>query len=158
MNEKVEALIEKLELQPHPEGGYYRRTFESEYMVNTPYGERRAMTSIYYLLDKGSKSRWHRLKSFERWYFHSGDAVNIHLFDGEGFLTKQLGIGAGEEPVVDIPENTWFCAELTDASAADAFAFVSCTVSPGFEFSDFELASDLGERAPKALLDWGEFI
>lgn len=139
MNIDAKKIVTQLNLKPHPEGGFYKRNYESEEMIHTAHGTRHAMSSIYYLLAEADHSKWHRLTSFERWFHHSGEAVLIHKIMDDGTLTTET-LGSIEEgmPVVDIPKNTWFSAEL---SQKKAFALVSCTVCPGFNFDDFELAN-----------------
>ena len=136
---EVDHLVNLLKLTPHIEGGFYKRTFESDEKISTPYGERHAATSIYFLLAKNTLSRWHRLKSFERWFHHSGETVLIHIIDEHGqLLTHRLGlIENGAMPDVDIPPNTWFSAEL---EANTSYTLMTCMVCPGFDFDDFEFA------------------
>lgn len=140
MDQKVKSIIEDLELSPHPEGGFYKRTYESEERIETPSGQRPAMTSIYYLLTKGDKSHLHRIRSNERWFHHLGGPLDIHsISDGE-LKTCTIGSDLSScKPVCDIPPNTWFCAEISDNSG---FSLVSCAVCPGFDFEDFELGEE----------------
>jgi predicted cupin superfamily sugar epimerase len=139
MNAKY--LIEKLRLQTHPEGGFYRETFRSEQKMTTIEGNvRNVSTAIYYLLEDGNKSHFHRIKSDESWFFHQGECLEIvSLHDGE-LQTTWLGnnIEQGEVPQATIPANTWFACKIKSASG---YALVSCTVAPGFDFADFELAN-----------------
>lgn len=148
MNAKY--LIEKLQLQAHPEGGFYRETFRSEPKMTTIEGnERNVSTAIYYLLENEDKSHFHRIKSDESWFFHQGECLEIvSLRDGE-LQTTWLGnnIELGEVPQTTIPANTWFACKIKNASG---YALVSCTVAPGFDFADFELSnkSNLIEEYP----------
>ena len=148
MNAKY--LIQKLNLQAHPEGGFYRETFRSEQKMTTNEGNiRNVSTAIYYLLEHEDKSHFHRIKSDESWFFHQGECLEIvSLQDGE-LQTTWLGnnIELGEVPQATIPANTWFACKIRSASG---YALVSCTVAPGFDFADFELASknDLMEEYP----------
>ena len=140
-------LIQLLNLQPHPEGGFYSRTYESnDYITSTDIsryqGEvRRACTSIYYLLNGNDFSAWHRLHSDEVWHYYKGSTVTIYMINDKGVLTRQkLGDPTQEPDAVFqycIPANTWFAADIIDKSS---FCLVGCTVSPGFEFDDFTLA------------------
>lgn len=144
--------IAALGLAPHPEGGHFRETYRSdeEHAGDAlPYrygGTPRAFsTSIYYLLERGQKSRLHRLASDEIWHFHAGDPVTVHLLDeAHGHRTRTVGLDAarGEAPQLHIPRGTWFGATLADEHAGDAhgYVLVGCTVSPGFDFADFEVA------------------
>ena len=135
----VASLIGELSLEAHPEGGYYRRTFESDYKIQTANGERPAVTCIYYLLGRGEYSKWHRLKSTERWFYHRGSGIKIHtLVERKGIETHLLGPHENTfVPIVDVPPDTWFCAEIAEGGD---YALVSCMVSPGFDFRDFEIA------------------
>jgi predicted cupin superfamily sugar epimerase len=132
--------INHLNLQPHPEGGYYKEVFRSENGV-TRTGEsngKQACTSIYYLLEAGDFSGFHRLASDELWYFHTGAALHIHVIaaDGQYSLIELSDLPTGNLQAV-IPSNTWFAAEL---HTYNGFALVSCAVAPGFDFAEFELA------------------
>lgn len=137
---EAKALIKKLGLTPHPEGGYYRRVYESKELCCPNYTDdtRPTSTAIYYLLEKGDFSAFHRLKSDEIWHFHKGDAMKIYSIDTAGSLSvDKLGVDleAGELPMKIISSGTWFAAE-----PLGAYSLVGCTVSPGFDFADFELA------------------
>lgn len=137
------ALIEKLGLQPHPEGGYYRETFRSDLCVPFRGGMRSAATSIYYLLAQGAYSAWHRIDADETWYFHQGStAIQLHILSPDGGLaTHRLGDPMAQANAVlqaYVPAGCWFAAELVDP---ERYALLGCSVSPGFEFSGFELAS-----------------
>ena len=123
----------ELGLEPHPEGGYYRQFFASPVTVRTPQGERPTMTAIHYLLEKGDFSAWHRLCSHELWHWHAGGPVVVHCADDEGIASHKLG--SHSELTLTIEPNTWFAAEPAPETG---FVLVSCTVSPGFDFADFE--------------------
>lgn len=114
-------------LAPHPEGGWYRRTWTSPVSVDTPRGTRPSATAILYLLD--TVSARHRVSSAELWLWHSGSAVELTV-DGEPFV-----LDAGT-PQLTVPADAWQSARLL----GPAPALVSCVVSPGFDFADFELA------------------
>ncbi|MFC2087394.1 cupin domain-containing protein [Bacteroidota bacterium] len=147
---KAEELIKILDLKEHPEGGYYKETFRStekldKIFLPQRYGESRNFySSIYYLLEKNQLSKFHRLKSDEIWAFHSGLPLYLHCInaDSNQYELYQLGtdLEAGEIFQMMIPRNTWFCAE----PVGDDFDYtlVSCIVSPGFDFSDFELGKN----------------
>lgn len=142
MNPKSKFYIQKLELQEHPEGGYYREIYRSAEMFTTDYPGRRKKrnysTSIYFLLDGKQKSKFHRLRSDELWHFYDGSSVLIHIIDEEGNY-KKMNLGkdilSGDLYQIVIKKNSWFAAEVVDKKS---FALVGCTVSPGFDFSDFE--------------------
>lgn len=138
--------IEKLKLQKHPEGGAFAEIYRSEESVSPDAlparfgGERAFSTSIYFLLNKNEISAFHRIKSDEIWHFYDGTAALIHIIDESGKLTTLhlgRGIELGESFQAVAPKNCWFAAEVFDKKS---FALVGCTVSPGFDFNDFELA------------------
>jgi hypothetical protein len=138
-------LAEQFDLQPHPEGGWYRQTFRSATTINPEgyAGERAAATAIYFLLNPGEESAWHVVKSDEIWFFHAGGPLTLRL-GGSGDrpaapgdeTVVTLGVGAGCEPQVLVPAGHWQAA----APAGDESVLVSCVVSPGFEFADWRLA------------------
>src|SRR3546814_7583217 len=140
---RVSELVRDLRLQPHPEGGYYRETYRcGQSVLRAERGRpRSASTAIYYLLDGNAYSAWHRIASDEIWHFYAGGPLHVHVLLDEGRLvTHRLGNALVERDAVFqavIPAGRWFAAEL---SAPDSFALAGCTVAPGFEFSEFELA------------------
>ena len=131
------SLVEDLNLLPHPEGGFYKEMYRSPTIVNAGgLVKKSAYTSIYYLLAGDDFSSWHRIKSDETWYFHSGCDVSIYFFDqNKALQTIQLGLNS-KCLQGTIPANTWFAAKPTQQ---DSFCLVSCAVAPGFEFADFEI-------------------
>lgn len=136
---KAKDLIEKLQLIPHPEGGYYKQTYRSTIEVSVEGNMRHMCTSIYYLLEDDNISHFHRIKSEELWFFHMGEALEIVILDTHNPRTIILGneIDKGEVPQAFIPANTWFGSRVKNRKG---FTLVSCTVAPGFDFADFELA------------------
>ncbi|KAA9332334.1 cupin domain-containing protein [Hymenobacter busanensis] len=135
-------IIRHLHLTPHPEGGHYRETYRSGHTLG-PAGPdaRHVSTAIYYLLAGQDKSHFHRIKSDELWFFHQGQPLDIILLlQGQPPTTVTLGtdLAAGQVPQAIIPANTWFAARLPHGTG---HALVSCTVAPGFDFADFELAT-----------------
>ncbi len=137
--------IERLNLEPHPEGGYYAETYTANIIVKETSlperyeGDRPTLTSIYYLLEAKDYSAFHRLGSDELWHFYHGDPVTLYLLD-EGLETITLGV---DQFQAVIPNGTWFAAETASQSdAANGYSLVGCDVSPGFAFNDFELATD----------------
>lgn len=138
--------IDHLELQPHPEGGFYRETFRAPELLAARTlarydSSRNISTSIYYLLQSGDVSHFHRLKSDEIWHFYDGSFGLVHFIDDEGkYWTKRCGLNIDEKahPQLFIPKNTWFGAEVGES---DSYILIGCTVAPGFEFEDFQLAS-----------------
>ena len=146
INLKKNRIIAKLDLKPHPEGGFYKETFRANANVivdESIYGtnKRTAGTSIYYLLRSNEFSAWHRLKSDEVWNYHGGSSLTLHMINSETGTYSQAIIGdvADEtaDPQFTIKANTWFAASFNDKQS---FSLVGCTVFPGFDFSDFELA------------------
>lgn len=132
--------IEQLELQPHIEGGYYREILKSDTVITNEEGNARALyTSIYFLLEEGNPSHFHRLKSDEVWYFHAGNALTVHLLMPDGaYQTIRLGtdIDSGEQLQAVVPKGAIFGSTV---DISNGYALVSCMVSPGFDFADFEL-------------------
>jgi uncharacterized protein len=147
MNKNAQSYIIQLNLQPHPEGGYFREVYHSNEIIKkkslpTRYdGNRNFSTSIYFLLEGEQKSKFHRLKSDEQWHFYDGCPVKIYILNENGELSvTTLGdnILNGEVFQTVIKRNNWFAAELIDKNS---FCLVGCVVSPGFNFNDFELAN-----------------
>ncbi|MDR5856703.1 cupin domain-containing protein [Caballeronia sp. LZ062] len=139
----AQALVARLDLQPHPEGGYFRETYRANQRVtrDSENDPRSASTAIYYLLCDGAHSAWHRIRSDEVWHFHAGDPLFVHVLDANGALTTHtLGNMLLHKDAVFqavVHAGHWFAAECSVASGA---SLVGCTVAPGFEFSEFELA------------------
>lgn len=140
--------IKKLELQKHPEGGWYREVYLSEDVVPQTglpsgfRGERSFSTSIYYLVEGDDFSAFHRIKSDEVWHYYYGtSAVEIIMLENGHIKRLQLGNDPdkGQKLQLVVPKNTWFSAQLSDKNG---FALAGCTVSPGFHFDDFELADE----------------
>ena len=139
--------ITRLELEPHPEGGFFRETYRSTTGVLTPQGTRAAATHIYFLLRSGECSHLHRIQSDEGWHFYAGSPLVIHQF-AEGYSSTVLGdLEHGRSPFqAVVPAGVWFGAE----PLREGYSLVGCTVSPGFDFKDFELADSdaLHKRYP----------
>ena len=132
-----EYWIKTLNLKEHPEGGYYTEYYRNPAM----YKQRRLATSIYFLLNSGQVSRFHRLKSDEIWYHHLGSPLRIYQLKADGQLeTTVLGDQKSREPCFFslIKGGTIFGAEVTEP---ESFSLISCLVTPGFDFKDFELFS-----------------
>jgi predicted cupin superfamily sugar epimerase len=137
--------INKLNLQKHPEGGYFSEVYRSgeeikkEHLPARYSGARNHSTSIYFLLASDEFSAFHRIKSDETWHFYSGKAVTLHMIDERGnYLSVKLGSNPenGEVFQFTIPHGRWFAASVEEP---DSYSLVGCTVSPGFHFDDFEL-------------------
>jgi predicted cupin superfamily sugar epimerase len=138
--------IDHLDLKPHPEGGFYKETYRAaESIPGTalPHrfeGARNFSTAIYFLLRSQDKSLFHRIKSDELWHFHAGSALAIYVLTETGLTIHKLGcrVDEGEALQIVVPANTWFGAKVIDDNA---YALVGCTVAPGFDFQDFEMAT-----------------
>lgn len=138
-----------LDLAPHPEGGFYRETYRATTLVETPRGPRAASTAIYFLVPRGTFSALHRIASDEVWHHHAGAPLRVVAIDeGGGRHDQVLGadLARGERPQHVVRAGAWFGAHVEDsrdgdpASARATWSLVSCTVAPGFDFADFELA------------------
>lgn len=122
--------IEELELERHPEGGWFRRVHESELKTDT---NRPCMTSIYYLLEGDDFSALHRLQSEEQWHFYTGSPLTVHEISPDGkYAATTLKRGSFQ---YSVKPNNWF-----GATVDGPFALVGCTVVPGFDYAEFELA------------------
>ena len=134
--------IEKLSLQKHPEGGWFKEVYRSEGFIPasalTPShsGQRNFSTSIYFLLEGNDFSAFHRIKSDEIWHFYAGSSVTIYSIDHTGILHKHC-IGDGNNFQAVVRAGEWFAAKPDDEKS---FSLVGCTVAPGFDFADFEMA------------------
>ena len=149
MEKTARYWVEKLQLEPHPEGGYFRQTYRSEFILAREAlpvgfgGARAASTAIYFLLEGKNFSAFHRLKSDEVWHFYAGEPLRVHVIDRVGkYFSIRLGsdLEAGEVPQAVVPAGCWFASHVADWRG---FAVVGCTVAPGFDFEDFEM----GKRA-----------
>lgn len=140
--------IERLDLRPHPEGGYFRETYRAAESIAASalpprFGGGRAFaTAIYFLLTRDAFSAFHRIRSDEIWHFYARQSVTLAILEdvGGGRLTiASLGRdpARGERPQIVVPAGAWFGAEVAPAGT---YALVGCTVAPGFDFADFDLA------------------
>lgn len=138
-------LITHLKLVRHPEGGWFRESYRSDESVPgvalpERFGGSRAFsTAIYFLLESGDISAMHRIKSDEIWHFYAGSTLLIHtILPGGSYQLHRLGgdLAAGDQYQVVVPAGHWFGAE----PAGEGFTLAGCTVSPGFDFADFEMA------------------
>jgi len=149
---RVDELIEKLELRPHPEGGFYREIFRSSLSVKPDDDRpaRSALTTIYFLLPREVVSRWHRVRSDEVWHLYEGGPLELLEMDSslrnlDRHKLAQAGEN-GQSPVVTIKAGNWQAAR----SVSD-YTLVGCTVGPGFDFADFELLAEDPDLADKVL-------
>ena len=145
MNQKAKQYIKQLGLAKHPEGGYFREIYRSGEIIrakNLPKrykSSRNFSTSIYFLLEGKQISTFHKLKSDELWHFYDGSSVIIYIIDKKGRLSPQkLGRERDCSFQSIIKRGQWFAAEIENKNS---FSLFGCTVSPGFDFEDFELAN-----------------
>ena len=131
----ADDIIRVLELQPHPEGGHYRETFRDSATAGGV--GRAASTAIYFLLQAGEVSRWHRVDAAEIWHWYAGAPLELTVVDPQGRQAMRLGpdLAAGERPQRVVPARAWQMA----TSLGD-WTLAGCTVAPGFDFAGFELA------------------
>lgn len=140
MEKDAQYYIDKLNLTAHPEGGFYTETYRSKQTINNVEGkERNVSTAIYFLLSDHQKSHFHRIKSDELWFHHEGETLAITLIRKDKLEVIYLGkdLEKGEVLQAIIPANCWFASQV---KSQRGFALVSCTVAPGFDFADFEMA------------------
>ncbi|WP_107943506.1 cupin domain-containing protein [Metasolibacillus fluoroglycofenilyticus] len=139
MTQSAQFYIEQLQLEAHPEGGYYKSSFRANEEIATRDVLRPIYTSIYFLLRSQDISHLHRLQSDELWYYHAGSPLTVHMIYPDGtYEAKKLGlnIAEGETPQILVPKHTIFGSSVDEAAT---FSLVGCMVAPGFDFADFEL-------------------
>ncbi len=146
MTKDAKYWIEKLGLEAHPEGGYYRQTYKADLILakeSLPRdfgGARAVSTAIYFLLEGENFSAFHRLRSDEVWHFYVGTTVVVYVIEADGRYSEIL-LGndpkAGEVLQAVVKAGCWFGSRVKDGRG---FALVGCTVAPGFDFEDFEMA------------------
>ena len=129
----AKEIIAALGMERHPEGGWYIQTFRDDQQTE---GRARS-TAIYYLLENGERSHWHRIDAIEIWHYYAGAPIELKLCEKADIQTHILGpdIGAGQRPQVIVPIHRW-----QSATSLGDWTLVGCTVAPGFEFESFELA------------------
>ena len=140
-------IIEKFKLEAHPEGGYFHESYRSLGKVNNSglwegaEGFRNYSTGIYFLLDKNQFSAFHRIKQDEMWHFYAGSTLLLHMINKKGnYKLVKIGNNISEDEFFQyvVTAGTWFASEVEDKTS---FSFCGCTVSPGFDFRDFEMPS-----------------
>jgi predicted cupin superfamily sugar epimerase len=133
----AKAIIARLGLHPHPEGGWYRETWRAEAVAGT----RASATAIHFLLQAHQCSHWHRVDAAELWLWHAGSALTLSIAGDDAGPVRRIRLGpdvlAGEEPQALVPPGHWQAAE-----PCGGWTLVSCVVSPGFDFAGFELAAE----------------
>ncbi len=154
----ADYFINKLNLKKHPEGGFYHELYSSSESISDDElskhsfsGQRKLITSIYFLLEKNDVSHFHSLKSDELWFYHYGSSLTLFLIFPNGKLEKRklgFNIENGELPQVLVPAGCIYGAVLNDTNW---FSLVGCVVSPGFDFQDFTLykREDLLKKYPQ---------
>jgi predicted cupin superfamily sugar epimerase len=135
-DETAQAIIARLALRPHPEGGWYGETWRAE----APTGERAGASAIHFLLEAHQRSHWHRVDGAELWFWHAGTPLTLSIADESG-KTGRIVLGgdvlAGHAPQALVPPGHWQAAE-----PLGGWTLVSCVVAPGFDFARFELAPE----------------
>jgi predicted cupin superfamily sugar epimerase len=142
-----EEVVRLLDLEPHPEGGYFRQTFRDPRMVV----ERAASTAIYYLLGMDDVAEWHRVDAAEVWHFYAGAPLVITVSEnGHDTSSHHLGpdLTRGQRPQFVVPAGWWQMA-----ASLGAWTLVGCTVAPGFDYSGFELAPPGWRPTPRPVGD-----
>lgn len=142
MKPAADYFVQHLNLLPHPEGGYYKEMYRAaESFIPKGFdSERQLCTAIYFLISKDNFSALHRIKSDETWHFYGGEALEVIEMDGRGEVKRTLvgpDLAAGEVFQYTVPAGNWFGSRV---KAGAEFSLVGCTVSPGFDFRDFEMA------------------
>lgn len=154
---EVSFLIEEFDLQPHPEGGFFKETYRSKGKIAksalpTVYsGERNYSTSIYFLLTSDTFSAFHKIHQDETWHFYGGSPLCLHMISPQGIYSSVVignNFKDGQVPQYVVSGGIWFATEVIPK---DSYSFVGCTVSPGFDFEDFNLPSGnfLNEKFPE---------
>ncbi|WP_109298799.1 cupin domain-containing protein [Aquimarina sp. AU474] len=162
MSEQIISIVNDLKLEPHPEGGFYKEVYRSKGLVSKESlgadfsGDRNYCTSIYFLLTSDNFSAFHRIKQDEIWHHYDGASLYVHVIDVEGGYQKYTvgkHFDKGESPQLVVPAGSWFASSVKGESN---YSLVGCTVAPGFDFDDFELANkqDLTSQFP----DHGDVI
>jgi uncharacterized protein len=136
----AEYYIDHLNLLPHPEGGFYKETYrDSLSVINRVGNERSVSTGIYFMLTKGNFSAFHRIESDEMWHYYEGESLTVYVIDDSGKLEEiKLGkdLENGEQLQAVVPAGQWFASRINQGE----YSLVGCTVAPGFDFQDFEMA------------------
>ena len=140
--------IDRLNLTPHPEGGYFREVYRSAEEIPATAlpvrfgGERAFSTAIYFLLRSGETSAFHRISQDELWHFYAGCPLILHCITPDGeYAAHWLGLDGEAAPLVIIPAGVWFGAVCSEENS---YTLAGCTVAPGFDFADFEMGTRTG--------------
>ncbi len=157
MDKKIDEIVKILDMNPHPEGGFYKETYRSNDIIkkhaldNKFTGDRNYCTAIYFLLTSDNFSAFHRIKQDEIWHYYQGSPLYVHVIDHNGEYKRYvvgINLDQGALPQLVVPAGCWFASSVKDANS---YSLVGCTVSPGFDFEDFELAErkSLVQEYPK---------
>ena len=143
----AKKIIEILNLKPHPEGGYFKENYRSKGVIKNnslnfeANGERNYSTSIYFLLNENDFSAFHKIRQDEIWHFYAGSTLLLHTINPNGnYNLIRIGnkLENGDFFQFVVPARTWFASEVENKTS---YSFCGCTVSPGFDFRDFEMPS-----------------
>jgi predicted cupin superfamily sugar epimerase len=139
--------IEKYKLSPHPEGGFYSETYRATEVIPERAlparfgGDRSFSTGIYFLLESHNFSAFHRIQADEMWHFYAGQALEIFVIHQQSRELQVIRLGSdpdnGETFQAVVPAGAWFASRPAEGTG---YALVGCTVAPGFDFADFEMA------------------
>lgn len=149
MTENIQLIIDQLNLEPHPEGGFYKETYRSSGTIpsavlpNTIDGDRNYSTCIYFLLTSENFSAFHKINQDEIWHHYTGDQLKLHMLSPDGkysFISLGKDFSLGEIPQYVVPAGYYFAAEVPKP---DSFVLTGCTVSPGFDFKDFTMPTQV---------------
>ena len=154
---EIQSIIDTLELSPHPEGGFFKETYRSEGFISESDlnddidGKRNYSTGIYFLLTSNTFSAFHRIKQDEMWHFYKGSSLKLHIISESGKYSNAIignNLEKDEAPQFTVKARDWFAAEVLNDNN---YSLVGCTVSPGFDFRDFELPkrTDLVSKFPQ---------
>jgi uncharacterized protein len=142
---RLDKIIQNLKLKPHPEGGFFRETYRSAGQINQDNldsrykGKRNYSTCIYFLLTSEAFSAFHRIRQDEIWHFYDGSPIKLHMISPDGEYSETVighDIDKGQVPQFIVPGGSWFAATVINKND---YSLLGCTVSPGFDFLDFEL-------------------
>jgi uncharacterized protein len=146
LSAEVVKIVDRLQLQPHPEGGFYRETWRSNLSLPQSIlpdgytGDRSAGTAILFLLPTGHFSRWHRVRSAELWFHQAGDPLELVMAETLDGATQIINLGRDYAFQAIVPPDRWQKAKPIPGEAG--YALVACVVVPGFDFADFELIGE----------------
>jgi predicted cupin superfamily sugar epimerase len=151
------TLLRELELQAHPEGGYYSEIHRSTEQVQHHGKSRAALTSIYFLLTAGQVSRWHVVDADEAWHYYEGQPLELYVMPPDFSKVEKIDLGLfdgkGRKPVHVVPAGWWQASKTSGE-----YTLCGCTVAPGFEFSGFRMLDETEGAAVKEKFPGLEFL